>query len=97
MKVEISDQVFDFVMSQAPVPRKGLRSALKGLSKEEGDIKPLEKELDRCLRLRYRGYRIIFRYEIVNKKRKILCDFAERRGLVYEIFSKNIRDILSGS
>jgi hypothetical protein len=43
-KVEISDQVLNFVRSLAPEPRRSLRLALRGLEDERGDIKQLEGE-----------------------------------------------------
>ena len=37
-KVEISDQVLNFVRSLAPEPRRSLRLALRGLEDERGDM-----------------------------------------------------------
>jgi len=39
MKVEISEQIFSFVMSQAPEERKKLRRALRPLQAERGASK----------------------------------------------------------
>jgi hypothetical protein len=41
-KVEISDQVVNFVRSLAPEPRRSLRLGLRDLEGERGDIKQLE-------------------------------------------------------
>ena len=41
-KVEISDQVVNFVRSLAPEPRRSLPLGLQDLEGERGDIKQLE-------------------------------------------------------
>lgn len=54
----IPSQVEEFVKSLAPEPRRGLRTALKGLADDRGDIKVLEGALAGYVRLRVAGYRI---------------------------------------
>jgi mRNA-degrading endonuclease RelE of RelBE toxin-antitoxin system len=94
MRVEISDQVRRFLRTLPPDPKKELRSALRELGHERGDIKPLEGPLKDYLRLRVRDYRIIFQY---SRKRKVIqCVFAERRDLIYEVFEKLIHARLLG-
>ncbi len=93
-KVEIEDQVLAFVRTQAPERRQLLRQALRKLEREEGDIKPLQGTFEPHFRLRVRGYRIIFLYEMEKNKPVIYCLFAERRGLVYEVFSSMVKDRL---
>jgi mRNA interferase RelE/StbE len=93
MKIELSEQVVDFVRRLAPEPRRVLRQALKELAKDKGDIKPLEGPLDGYCRLRVHGYRIIFSY---SGRRSIQCIFAERRSIVYEVFSQMVSDKLAG-
>jgi mRNA interferase RelE/StbE len=91
MRVLIAEQVRDFVARQAPEPRRLLRQALRGLAKNRGDVKHLEGPLDGYCRLRVHGYRIIFAYadgEVIE------CVFAERRGIVYEIFGQLMVDRL---
>ncbi len=91
-RVEISGQVARFVKRQAPEPRRALRVALRGLEKEQGDIKPLEGPLRDYLRLRAGGFRIIFAYAETRKGvRLIQCLFAERRNAVYEVFEQLLR------
>jgi mRNA-degrading endonuclease RelE of RelBE toxin-antitoxin system len=68
-KVEISDQVLNFVRSLAPEPRRSLRLALRGLEDERGDIKQLEGDLAGWCRLRVTSYRVIFRYEMEEGQR----------------------------
>lgn len=88
MKVEIADQVRDFVRALPPVPRSKLRSALRGLERERGDIKALEGPLENYFRLRVGPYRIIFKYHLSGPTRSIRCDFAEKRSIVYEAFMR---------
>ncbi len=84
-KVEISDQVLDFVRSLAPEPRRSLRRGLRELEGERGDIKQLEGDLAGWCRLRVKSYRVIFRYEVEGNQRIARCAFAERRELVAEV------------
>jgi mRNA-degrading endonuclease RelE of RelBE toxin-antitoxin system len=86
MRVEISEQAFRFVLSQSPEPRRRLRSALRGLEHERGDIRALEGRLSGYHRLRVGAYRVIFRYTIEKNKRAILCEFIEKRSIVYQVF-----------
>ena len=93
MKVEVSDQVLKFIKSQAPEPRKRLRLALRKLASEQGDIKSLEGPLSGYLRLRVGPYRVLLAYGADSGCPKCLrCLFAERRDIVYEIFSRALRD-----
>ena len=93
-RVEISDQVLDFVRSLTPEPRRSLRLALRGLEDERGDIKQLEGDLAGWCRLRVTSYRVIFRYEMEENQRVARCVFAERRELVYELFADALRNLL---
>ena len=87
MKVELSDQVVAFVKRQAPEPRKRLRRALRNLATEKGDIIALEGPLGGYHRLRVGAYRVIFAYT-KTKRPSIRCLFAEKRGIVYTVFSQ---------
>jgi mRNA-degrading endonuclease RelE of RelBE toxin-antitoxin system len=93
MKVQISEQVAEFVRRQAPEPRRLLRRALKDLALDKGDIKHLEAPLEDCCRLRVRGYRIILHYA---RGGIVQCLFAERRSIVYEVFAQALVDKLTG-
>ena len=93
-KVEISDQVLNFVRSLAPQPRRSIRVALRGLENDRGDIKQLEGDLAGWCRLRVTSYRVIFRYEIEENQGVARCVFAERRPLVYELFAEAMRHLL---
>lgn len=82
MKVELSEQVVDFVRRLPPEPRRRLRRALRDLARERGDLKALEGPLDGYSRLRVGAYRVIVSYA---KRRTVQCVFAERRSIVYEL------------
>ena len=86
MKIEVAEQVREFIRSSSPEVRRWLRTGLRSLESEKGDIKRLEGELEEYCRLRVRSYRIIYRYEFRKNERVIRCDFAEHRGVVYETF-----------
>lgn len=95
-KVELSEQVARYVARRAPEPRRQLRTALRALTKERGDIRALEGRLENYHRLRVGGYRVIFAYRFVGKQRTIQCIFAERRNVVYEVFEQLRRQLLEG-
>jgi mRNA-degrading endonuclease RelE of RelBE toxin-antitoxin system len=85
--------VVEFVGCQAPEPRRRLRSALRALTREEGDPEPLEGPLQEYHRLRIGSHRVILRYASSNT---IECVFAERRNVVYEVFAETLIDRLTG-
>ncbi len=94
MRVEVSEQVADFVRRQAPEPHKVLWAGLRKLEREQGDIKALEGPLRNYWRLRVRGYRVVFAYAPGGKA--IRCIFAERRSVVYEVMEKLLASKLLG-
>jgi mRNA interferase RelE/StbE len=96
MKIEIEQQVLDFVGSLAPEPRRLLREALRKLQQEKGDIRALEGELDGFYRLRVGRYRIIFSYRRERRSRQIRCVYAAHRTLIYEVFAQEFHDLLEG-
>jgi mRNA interferase RelE/StbE len=94
MKVELEQQVVEFVRSLAPEPRQANRHSLKNLENEAGDIRALEGELEGFYRLRVLRYRIIFFYHVRGRNRTIRCVYAAPRGIVYEVFAQRIRELL---
>jgi len=86
MKIEVSEQVRNFLRTCPPEPRRWLREALRNLAEEKSDLKALDGDLEGYHRLRVRSYRIIFRYETGKSGRKIFCPFVEHRSIVYETF-----------
>lgn len=91
-RIQVAAQVEGLVRSLAPVPRRSLRLAIRGLAGGGGDIKPLEGNLVAYSRLRVRGYRMIYRERVEGDVCVIDCVFAERRALVYEIFTRLLAD-----
>ena len=89
--IELDPQVAEFVRSLAPEPRRRLRAALRGLEEEAGDLKQLEADLSGYARLRVGSYRVILRFYIDASQRVARCIFAERRAVVYELFSEILR------
>jgi len=87
MRVRVAPQVVDFVRSLAPDPRRRLRRALRDLEHGKGDITALESPLQDYCRLRVGPYRVILTY---SNSRTIDCLFAERRGIVYEVFAETM-------
>jgi mRNA-degrading endonuclease RelE of RelBE toxin-antitoxin system len=95
MKVELSEQVISFVKSQPPEPRRRIRLALRKLSDERGDIRGLEGPLSGFSRLRVGSYRIIFaRACETGKQACIRCIFAEKRDVIYAVFSEMLKQRL---
>ncbi|MFZ4484496.1 MAG: type II toxin-antitoxin system RelE family toxin [Chthoniobacterales bacterium] len=90
MKVELSEQVADYVARQAPDGRKILQRALRKLESEQGDIKALEERLDGFHRLRVGPYRVIFRYVRPANTTELRCEFAERRRIIYEAYERMV-------
>lgn len=79
--------------AQAPEPRRQLRRALRDLTRERGDLKPLEGPLQDYYRLRVGSFRVVLRYA---SAKTIDCVFAERRSIVYEVFESVFADRLGG-
>jgi mRNA-degrading endonuclease RelE of RelBE toxin-antitoxin system len=85
-RVQVREQVKDFINTLAPESRKKIRLALRGLETERGERLALREKLAGYHRLRVGGYRVIFRYL---PGRIIECVFAEERSLVYHLFEQD--------
>lgn len=92
MKIELAAQVVEFVRRLPPEPRRRLRRALRDLTRERGDIKPLQAPLAGYCRLRVGGYRVVFAY---GRRGTIQCVFAEQRSVVYELLLDSLQDALT--
>jgi mRNA-degrading endonuclease RelE of RelBE toxin-antitoxin system len=92
MKVDLAEQVVDFVRRLPPDPRRRLRRALRDLARERGDLKPLEGPLEGYCRLRVGAYRVVVSYA---SRRTIQCVFAERRSIVYELLVEMLESRLT--
>jgi mRNA interferase RelE/StbE len=83
MKILASDQVAKWLRNLPPDPKRRVRAALKGLESWQGDIKPLQGELEGFYRLRVGGYRIVCR---MTNRSLVRLEYAETRDVVYEAF-----------
>ncbi len=88
--VRIQDEVLDYLRCLAPKPRHAIRLAIKGLTREKGDIKQLTDELEGFHRLRVGSHRVIFEYEIIDARRVITCIHAGPRKWIYEVFHSRL-------
>lgn len=94
-KVEVSAQVVAFVRAQAPEPRRRFRLAIRQLANDRGDIRALEGPLRGYHRLRVGPFRVLFAYAPARPgEGAARCIFAERRGVVYDVFSAVLRERL---
>ena len=90
--VEVSAQVLAFVQALAPEPRRRLRLAIRGLANDRGDLRDLDGPLQGCSRLRVGPYRVLLaRGASPGGRPTVFCVFAERRNVVYAVFSDMLR------
>ncbi len=89
--VKIRPQVRAFFDSLGLEQRRAVKSALKGLASEAGEIRALQDDLAGFYRLKIGRVRIIFRYL---PGKQIECVYAGERKLVYEIFESELGRIL---
>ena len=94
IRVELEQQVVDYIRSLPREPRRVLRRSLKNLEKERGDIRALEGDLEGFYRMRVLRYRIIFFYQVLSERRTIRCAYAAPRSIVYEVFAQHLRELL---
>ena len=92
IRVRVQDEVLDYLRRLPPVPRRTLRSAIRNLAREKGDIRALTEELDGFYRLRVGTYRVLFVYETIDGERCITCVFAGRRRWIYEVFQSKLME-----
>jgi mRNA-degrading endonuclease RelE of RelBE toxin-antitoxin system len=94
MKVEVqwSEQMANFVASLAPDSKKKLRSGIRGLADDQGDTIELVDDLLGYKRLRLGQFRVIYREAFEEGRPVRKCLFAERRNVVYELFSAMLLD-----
>jgi mRNA-degrading endonuclease RelE of RelBE toxin-antitoxin system len=83
MKILASDQVARWLRNLPPEPKQRVRAALKRLEHWQGDIKPLQGELEDFYRLRVDGYRIVCR---MISRSVVQLEYADIRDVVYEAF-----------
>ena len=89
MKVNVADQVSEYIKRLAPDSRKRLRRAIRLLEEEKGDIKALEDDLHGYYRVKVRSYRVIYAYRGTKRPGPPEIDilFCEHRSNLYEALS----------
>ena len=93
-EVQWSEQVAQFVASLAPDSKKKLRAGIRSLAEDRGDTKDLVDDLLGYKRLRVGQFRVIYREAFEDGQPVRKCLFAERRNVVYELFSRMVLDDL---
>ncbi len=90
ISVRITDEVLQYLQHLPPQLRHALRTAIRKLAEEVGDIRSLSDELEGFHRLRVGAHRVIFEYEFLNGLKTITCVFAGLRKWIYEVFQTRI-------
>lgn len=87
-KVTLEFQPAEFIKRQSPETKRKLRDALKAV--ESGSISPeaLHDELDGFYKLKQGSFRFILQHVASDKGPAFRVVFAERRKVVYEVFSQ---------
>ncbi len=88
--VLIEEQVVAFVQRQPPETRRALRAALHAVASGKTFPEPLEDELDGFYKLKVGGIRILMQMEANPEGPVFKAVFAEKRRVVYELFSQII-------
>jgi hypothetical protein len=96
MKIEIEQQVLDFVGSLAPEPRRLIREALRNSNRKRaisGRSRASLKASTGCVS----GVTGSFSVTGANgRSRRIRCVYAAHRTLIYEVFAQEFHDLLEG-
>lgn len=90
--VRVQLEVVDNLKKLPPAPRHALRVAIKGLTRERGDIRSLTDDLEGFHRLRVASHRVIFEYQIIKGRQTITCIFAGPRKWIYEVFQSRLKE-----
>ncbi len=88
MKITLEPQPREFIQRQPPEVRKRLREALHALERKEIFLEPLEDELDGFYKLKVERHRLILQAASDKGGPFFRVVFAERRKVVYEMFSQ---------
>jgi mRNA-degrading endonuclease RelE of RelBE toxin-antitoxin system len=90
MKVSITleAQPLAFIKRQPPENRKRLRDLLHAVERGAAFPEPLEDELEGFYKLKVERYRLILQSAAGEEGPRFRVIFAERRKVVYEMFSQ---------
>ena len=87
-RVIVGQRVKDFLQTLAPEPRRKLWRGLKGLARDQGDLKQLEGNLHPFWRLRVDRMRVVYEPRSVPGERQLICFFADHRSTVYAVLEQ---------
>ena len=90
IEVIIEEQPLAFIRRQSPDVHKRLRAAIHAIERGEFFPDALEDELEGFYKLRVENCRLILKHESGDKAPIFKVVFAERRGVVYEMFRQII-------
>jgi mRNA-degrading endonuclease RelE of RelBE toxin-antitoxin system len=88
IKITIEQQPLDFIRRQPPENRKRLRDILRAVERGSVFPTPLEDELEGFYKLKVDSFRLILQSVATRDGPGFRVVFAERRKVVYEIFSQ---------
>jgi mRNA-degrading endonuclease RelE of RelBE toxin-antitoxin system len=95
-RIEVRQQVHDFIAALAPEPRRKVWAGIKGLANGKGDVLQLEGGLSPYFRLRVGKMRVVFEEKSEAGVRVLVCFFADYRATVYKTLSSIIANNLLG-
>lgn len=84
-RVRVGNLVEDFIRALAPEPRRAVLRAIKGLVRDQGDVKALEGKLAPYWRIRGGRIRVVYAQKSVGGRRVLLCFYAGYRPVVYQL------------
>jgi mRNA-degrading endonuclease RelE of RelBE toxin-antitoxin system len=87
LKITIEQQPLEFIRRQPPANRKRLREVLRAVERGSVFPDPLEDELEGFYKVRVERYRLILQSVTSQAGPGFRVVFAERRKVVYEMFS----------
>ncbi len=85
--IRLSPQVNAYIKTLPPETRRKVRDALRGLEQGQGEIAPLQRQLEGYHRLKLPPRRVILRYQESSRGPECYCAFIEMRDVVYEAFA----------
>jgi hypothetical protein len=88
IKVTLEQQPVEFIKRQPPQSRRRLRDALHAVERGAAFPEPLEDELEGFYKVKVESFRLILESATSKEGPLFRVIFAERRKVVYEMFSQ---------
>jgi hypothetical protein len=88
VKITLEQQPLEFIKRQPPENRKRLRDSLHAIERGAVFPEPLEDELEGFYKLKVAGCRLVLQSVTGEDGPRFRVIFAERRKVVYEVFSQ---------